>query len=113
MLTPGRLYPGSPIRLTTIFTNSADTEIDPTTVSFRLFTPSRSEFTGSPFVYGTDDEVGKSSTGNYYADVTPDESGRWYYRWESTGSGTTIAEEGFFLVQWSPFYEPTSTAYQG
>jgi len=105
MLTPGRYYPGSPIRLTISFTDENDAGVDPTTVTFKTYSP---EGRTQTYVYGTDSEVGKSSVGNYYADVTPDEFGEWLYRWQTTGATTTYAEEGRFNVNYSSFYDATT-----
>jgi len=41
-------------------------------------------------------------TGTYYAYVTVDEAGTWYYRFESTGS-TIAASESSFYVEVSQF----------
>lgn len=101
MLTPGRYYPGSPIRFTISFTDETGTGVDPATVTARTYSPCGREAT---YVYGTDDEVGKSSAGNYYADITPDESGEWLLRWQTTGTNTTYAQEERFNVNYSPFY---------
>jgi hypothetical protein len=40
----------------------------------------------------------QSSTGNWYADVTVDQSGHWFYRWTATGA-VVAAEEGQFYVR--------------
>lgn len=108
-LAPGRYFVNTSMRLTAHFENDAGTDVDPSTVTFRLMSPCGVE---SSYVYGTDSEVGKSSVGDYYADFVPDEAGRWFYRWESTGTGTTIAHEGNFLIQASPFYDSPFTGYQ-
>ena len=51
------------------------------------------------------------SAGHYSADIVPDESGRWHYRWETTGTGKAITLEGSFLVQRSVFYDTAFTDY--
>jgi hypothetical protein len=108
MLTPGKYFPGSPIRLTIAFTDDDGVATDPTTVTFATYSPSG---TATDYVYLTDDEVGKTSTGNYYADFTPDESGRWHFRWSTTGTGTTVRTEGTVLVQYSPWYDYEPSAW--
>jgi hypothetical protein len=100
--TPGKNTPGAPVSITVSFYNSSDALVDPTTVTFETYSPSG---TDTDYVYGTDSEVTKSSTGIYVAAVTPDEYGRWHYRWSSTGSGTATKIEGTFLVQYSPWYD--------
>lgn len=103
MLTPGRYYPGSPIRFTISFTDDDGVGVDPATVTVKTISPTG---TVSTYVYGTDDEVARSSAGNYYADITPDTGGRWSLRWQTTGTSTTFATEEDFLVQLSPFVDP-------
>lgn len=110
MLEPGRYFIGAEVRVTINFRNAAGTLVDPDTVTFRTYSPNN---TKASYVYGTDSEVQRTSTGIYTADFTPDKAGRWYYRWETTGSGTkTAVEGGDLVVQRSPFFEDTDTAYQ-
>ena len=101
MLEPGKIYVETELRLTAAFTDSSGTAVDPDTVTFKTFSPSR---TSASYVYGTDSEVQKASTGNYTADITPDQAGRWSFRWETTGTGKKIALEGDFIVQKSVFF---------
>lgn len=102
MLTPGRYYPNSPIRLTIAFTDADGAGVDPSTVLIKTYSPTG---TTTTYTYGTDSEVQKSSVGNYYADITPDAGGVWYYRWQTTGTGTTYADEGTINVIRSPFID--------
>lgn len=102
MLRPGKYYPGSVIRLTIEFTDDDGDFVDPTTVVLKTISPQGVQAT---LTYGTDVALGRASLGNYYADITPNEGGRWFYRWETTGSGTTLASEGDILVQYSPFVD--------
>jgi hypothetical protein len=44
----------------------------------------------------------RTQTGNYHVDVNADESGTWFYRFESTGTGQA-ADEGTFEVSESHF----------
>ena len=108
MLSPGRYWPETAIRLTVTFTDSNGDAVDPTTVTFETYSPCR---TTSTYVYGTDSEVGKSAVGNYYADIEPGEPGRWHYRWKTTGSGTTIRKQGTFIIQDSKFVDPCLPDY--
>lgn len=102
MITPGKIAPGQPIRLTTAFTDAVtELPIDPTTLEFDVKKPCGSKTT---YTYGTDTELVKDSTGNYHIDVTPDIPGRWFFRWVSTGTGAG-ATEGFFNVQKSRFVD--------
>lgn len=105
MLTPGRIYINTSLRLYVNLQDEDGVDVDPTTVLIKTKSPAGAETT---YTYGDDDEVGKSSVGDYYVDLTPDEAGRWRYRWETTGTDTTIAVEGDFLVQASAFYDDNS-----
>jgi len=102
LLTPGRIYPGSTVRITGEFFDNEDVDTDPTTsVTFKLRSPAGVE---TSYVYGTDGEVQKQSTGNYTADIYVDEGGRWLYRWQAeTGDSISIAGEGNIVVQGSTF----------
>jgi hypothetical protein len=99
MLAPGKHYVNSPIRLTVNLIDDAGNDTDPTTVLIKILDPFGISTT---YTYGTGSEVTKQSVGDYAADITPDSSGRWRFRWETTGG--VIALEGDFLVQDSAFY---------
>jgi hypothetical protein len=101
-LRPGKYYPGSPIRITATFIDSDDVLVDPTTVKVRTFDPEGYE---ASYTYNTDTNVGRSGTGIYFADVTPEKFGMWRIRWETTGTNTKFAIEDRFNVQHSPFYD--------
>jgi len=81
---------GDSIRVTCTFTNLAGANTDPTAVKVTVKDPSAHE---TKYVYGTDPEVVKSATGIYYIDVTIDEQGRWWFRWDATGALTAAVEE--------------------
>lgn len=68
---------------------------DPTAVSLKFTKPSGDQTT---YVYGTDAQLLKDSTGNYHADLTLDEVGDWHYQWVGTGAVATV-ERGQFVVQ--------------
>lgn len=104
MLKPGRIYPGTTVTLTAAFTDSSGVASDPTTVIFKTYSPHRVSTT---YTYGVDSEVAKSSVGNYTATFVPDIAGRWYIRWETTGS--TMTTEDNFVVTDSPFVDSLST----
>lgn len=99
-LRPGLNYVNSPLQLKINLQTAEGVDVDPTTVSLDLRSPSGIE---TSYVYLTDDEIQKDTTGDYICDVTPDEPGRWVYRWRTTGTGTALREFGDFLVQYSPF----------
>jgi hypothetical protein len=103
MLAPGKIYIGTQLRLEGCFEDSSGSLVDPDTIKFLTYSPSGAKAT---YTFGTDSEVAKVSTGIFAADIEPDEAGRWHYRWKTTGTGTTIAFEGSFLVQESAFFDP-------
>lgn len=110
MLTPGRHAVNTTVRIAVNFQDDDGTDVDPSGVTFSLYSPSATQ---TDYTYGTDDELIRLDTGDYVIDVVPDESGRWHYRWVSTGTGTAIAMEGSFLVQASVFFEdPLGDAYR-
>jgi len=100
VIEPGKIAPGQPMRLTTCFKDAATGNyVDPDTVEAQIINPRGDKIT---YTYGTDLELQKASTGNYFLDLTPNHGGRWFYRWVSTGSGAG-AIEGNFNVQRSRF----------
>jgi hypothetical protein len=107
MLTPGRYYPNSTIRLQIVFSDDDGSMIDPTTVKLRTFDPDglRRDYT-----YGTDIDLLRADTGIYYADITPDKSGQWYARWETSGN-YTFAKEHRFNINYSPWFDPVAKDY--
>jgi hypothetical protein len=110
MLTPGRIYVNTTTRIAVNFQDDDATDVDPTTVTFKAYSPSG---TTTTYAYATDAELVRADTGDYYVDFEPDEPGRWFYRWASTGTGTAIALEGTFVVQASVFYDdPPRDAYR-
>jgi hypothetical protein len=100
MLAPGKKFVGQAVRIPINFEDSSDADIDPATVQFQFKDP-RGVIT--TYVYGTDAQLIRSDAGDYYVDVVPDRSGRWYYKWLTSGTNTTIAFGGNFVVQRDPF----------
>ena len=84
---------GDQCRLITTFKNALGVETDPTGVSFTIKSPDGAVMT---YVYGTDVELGKTSTGVYYVDVTPTMPGRHIYRWIATGALVTAESSEFY-----------------
>lgn len=107
-MRPGRLYINSPLRLTASFTDDGGAAVTPDAVTFKVMSPSG---VLTSYVFLTDDEVQQLDDDSFAADITPDEAGRWRFRWETTGTGTTFATEGDFLVMASDFYEDTNWGY--
>lgn len=107
-IAPGRNYVNGVVRVGIHFEQEDGTDVNPTTVSVKVRSPSGAETT---YVYNTDDEVSQVDTGDYYLEITPTEAGRWHYRWYTTGSSTTAVLEGDFLVQHSAFYDDAISDY--
>ena len=101
MLAPGKYYHDTQLRIEVTFSDQNGAGVDPATVVFKTMSPCG---TLSTLTYLTDADLGRTAAGEYFADITPDTPGRWTYRWESTGTGTTLRTEGDFLIQDSPFY---------
>lgn len=99
-LSPGKHYINSPLRLSINLQDAEGDDTDPSTIALDLRSPCGVE---TSYVYLTDSELQQTNAGDYTCDVTPDEAGRWHYRWRTTGTGTTIRKIGNFLVQTSPF----------
>lgn len=102
MLTPGRNWSGTELRITITFTDDDGVYVDPDTVTFSLMSPDGTE---TSYEYPGVSALGKSDTGRYYCDVTPDMGGRWFVRWLTTGTGRVFALEDNFIVQTSPFID--------
>lgn len=91
---------GDVVRLTGTFENQSDAYVDPGGVQVKVKNPLG---TSTTYVYGTDAEVMKTSTGNYYIDIEASLEGVWYYRWEGLTSNKGAAEHSF-QVRDSQFY---------
>ena len=108
MPLPGKNYIGSVVRLAINFSNDSFVDVDPTTVAIKVMSPSGIETT---YTYDEDDELLFLDTGDYLIDITPNEPGRWFYCWITTGTNLATALEGNFVVQDSPFYSGINRAY--
>lgn len=75
--------------------------VDPTGVRFMVREPND---TVTTHVYGVDPELIKDGVGQYHDDVTLDDDGDWYYRWEGTGTHIGACENRM-CVRKSVFYE--------
>ncbi len=86
---------GTGVTSTQRFTNSAGTLTDPTTVSVTIREP---DGTKTTYVYVTDPEVVKDSTGVYHISFVPDQIGSHGVYWLGTGT-VPYSEELFFQVE--------------
>jgi hypothetical protein len=87
---------GDLIRIAAAWTNAAGTATDSTAVLCQYRDPSGNV---TSLTYGTDAELEKASTGNYYVDVDGDEAGTWAYRFYSTGTGQAASVIKQFVVE--------------
>lgn len=108
MLTPGRYFAGSTVRLTTHIYDFTSDDTDPSTLSCTVMGPGGASTT---YTYGTDSNIDRLDEGHFYCDVTPDASGEWHFRWVATDSASNyvVASEGIFRVQYSPVLERYNT----
>ena len=89
---------GDSVRMSAAFTVSS-VATDPTTITFKMREP---DGTVTTYVYGTDAELVKDSTGNYHVDWGTSMSGDFFYRFTGTGA-CVAASEGYFTVKESRF----------
>lgn len=93
-------YPkGNVIRIRATFKDLANTLGDPTAVSFSFKNPAGITTT---YLYNTDVELVRETTGVYHVDIDADTVGIWYHKFFSTGTGQAAAE-GSFVVDVSNF----------
>ena len=83
---------GTKVRLSAGFTDSADAAQDPGGVQFKMRSP---DGTVTSYVYGTDAQLVKDSTGNYHVDWLIASAGRHHYRFAGITSGQAAAEGEF------------------
>ena len=79
---------GQLVRVAAVFTNSAGTAVDPTTVTVRVRAPSGTVTTPA---------ATKDSVGNYHVDIDANTEGTWHYRFEGTGSNQGASEHQFVI----------------
>lgn len=82
---------GDLVRCSAVFNDGA-ADVDPSTVTFKVKTPSGAVTT---YVYNTDVQLVKDSTGNYHVDVSATAPGEWAVRYSSTGTGQAAGERRF------------------
>jgi len=70
-------------RMTASYQDSDLAYVDPTTITLHIVDPSGNITT---YIYETDAELVKDSTGQYHADYSLDEAGIWKYDWVATGT---------------------------
>jgi hypothetical protein len=83
---------GDLIRCLATFTNYQKDLVDPTTVTFKMRLPDSSFVT---YVYGSNVELVKQSTGVYYVDFPITQDGKHAFGYYSTGTGQAASEANF------------------
>lgn len=86
----GRFATGQKIRSRVTFKDIDGALADPTGVIAKYESPAGSETTKT---YGSDAEVVKVSTGEFYIDVTLSSDGNWTLRWNGTGTVVAAVED--------------------
>lgn len=100
---------GDSVRVTAIFTDSAGTLADPTTVKFDYLNAAIG--TATTYTYPT--VIVKASTGTYYVSIdTAESAGLYDWRFYATGTGQT-ADTGRFYVRPNPTAVTVSPAPAG
>lgn len=89
---------GDKVRTQVSFTDDG-VVTDPSAITYKFKTPAGVTTT---YVYGTDVQLVKLSTGIYYVDLTIALEGRYDWRFEGTGA-LVAAYEGSFWVRLSEF----------
>src|SRR5690606_31478154 len=89
-------YVGTAETVTATFTSvSSGDKVDPTTVTAGV----RSEGgTLTEYVYNTDPEVVRDSTGVYHINVTPDSDGTWTVAFKGTGTAVVVNQDTFTAI---------------
>lgn len=85
---------GQQVRITGTFRDSSGALTNPTAVSFSY----KEGDTTTTYVYGTDAELVRDSTGVYHVDITPTVAGTIEWRMWSTGT-LVQAEQGNFYIR--------------
>ena len=87
---------GDQRRLKATFTDIDGAAADTTTVTFKITAP---DGTTTTYVFGTDAEAVKESTGVYYVDWTITQSGEHRWKWTGTGNAAAAGESSFDVAQ--------------
>ena len=86
---------GDLAQATAAYTDVNGDDVDPTGLSIAITDPTG---TVTTYVYGTDAELVKSSTGNYYVNISLTKGGDWRWKWTATGTGQ-CAGDGQLVVE--------------
>lgn len=94
---------GNIIKVRSTFKNEDNVKQDPATVQVAVKKP---DATITTYVYGTDPEVVRESTGIYHILIdTTDEPGTWQFVWNSSGTLQAAGQTQFTVVD--TIFDPT------
>jgi len=85
---------GDVARVTVTFT-LAGVDTDPTAVTLKVKDPS-GNIASYTWALGT---VTRSAAGIFYKDISLDEAGEWFYRFEGTGAVESASEANLFVLE--------------
>jgi hypothetical protein len=91
---------GQEVRCSVVFAVSG-VSADPSVVFFRVMKPDKTVESYQYPEVGT--IIARDDTGDYHADVSTDQEGDWWYRFEGTGA-VEAAGENHFSIKRSRFY---------
>lgn len=86
---------GTTVRFEAEFYNQAGALTDPTTVTLKTRSPAG---TTSTYTYGAA-EITKDATGLFHKSIQLNVTGRWYYRWEATGTVAAVDEQELHVLR--------------
>lgn len=82
-LKTGPSTQGDVVRVAAKFTDTAGTDVDPTTVVFKVRKPDGAKTT---YTYGVGATIAKSSVGDYYVNFELADPGTYTFRWQGSGN---------------------------
>jgi hypothetical protein len=89
-------FKGQAVRLRFSFTNAEGAHADPSAVSCQVKSPLGAATT---YVYLSNPELVRDSTGKYNLVVTPDRQGVWMVEGKGIGENESVAEHAFKVLE--------------
>lgn len=90
---------GNLVRIKCTFQDLLGVDTDPTTVTAKVEDPAK---TVNTYVYLTDPEVVRETTGVYYIDVNLNQGGIWHYRFEGEGDLKAASQDSLKCIAENP-----------
>jgi hypothetical protein len=94
-------YVGTAMTSTATFTTvDGGTAVDPTAIQAKWKRDGGAGVAGrlTPYIYGTDAEIVKDSTGVYHIALTADAEGVWTVAWKGTGAAVVVNQDTFRAI---------------